>query len=96
MVGLPLLSVLAYVTLQRGPIRAFDCWFADDIDLYVEDAGMTLGDFRAAVKDYTRNCITVEVVSGPTDDDAIVPEAGSWIFYRGDYTLEVSTVPGPG
>lgn len=93
--GVPLLCVVAYATLQRGPIRALDCWIADDFFVDVGEPGMTLGDFRAEVKNDTRNCISVQVVNGPTSDDSIVvlPSPSKWMFYRGDYTLEISTTP---
>lgn len=97
-VGAVLLSIVAYTTLQRGPIHALDCVITDDFFVDVERPQMTLGEFRASVKQDTRNCVTVRVVSGPDDDDAIVtsPTDTKWIFYRGDYTLEVQTVLGQG
>jgi len=95
-VGVATLSIVAYVTLQRGPIRVLDCFIADDFFVDVEEPGTTLGAFRASVRHDTRNCVAVRVVSGPTDDDAIVtsPTETKWMFYRGDYTIEVQTVSG--
>lgn len=96
LLGLAVLSVCSYAAVQRGPLRAIDCFLADDFFVDVDEPVLTLDKLRSEAKKDTRNCVTVRVTSGPSDGDAIVSlsRPSKWIFYRGDYTLEVTTVPG--
>ncbi len=87
-------SVISYRTIQRGPLHALDCWVTDDFAVNHVTEAMTLGDFRESVRDETRNCARLRVVDGPTEADAIVVSpVGRRVLYRGQYTIDVRTIP---